>query len=228
MRLVLPAVASQTKKISLPFLFLRRGAWGEPDTYGKEIFWFCFRRFRLPNEHWCYSIGGCVALLIFSSLRRTRRVPQRRLVVTRPIAKYSQSPAHSPLVLLAPAASAFTRIRLVASREFRGNSLKRIVLEHKQICMCLPHPPMRAQIPTVLRQYYKTAGIAPLYISLTTLLIWYTLNRSVTLNGYGFSRPFRLMRVESPSGYGLAERIHMEVKIKKILGATRRLILDHA
>ena len=36
-----------------------------------------------------------------------------------------------------------------------------IVLRHKQICMCLTHPPIRAQIPAVFRKYYKTAGIAP-------------------------------------------------------------------
>ncbi|KKU18008.1 MAG: hypothetical protein UX27_C0023G0001 [Candidatus Azambacteria bacterium GW2011_GWA2_45_90] len=33
---------------------------------------------------------------------------------------------------------------------------------HKQICMCLTHPPVRAQIPAVFRRYYKTAGVAPL------------------------------------------------------------------
>jgi len=31
---------------------------------------------------------------------------------------------------------------------------------HKQICMCLTHPPVRAKIPAVFRKHYKTAGIA--------------------------------------------------------------------
>jgi len=39
----------------------------------------------------------------------------------------------------------------------------------------------------------------------------YTDSRSVALNGYGFSRPFRLMRIESPPDQGLVERIRMSV-----------------
>ena len=59
-------------------------------------------------------------------------------------------------------------------------------------------------------------------------LFGYNFPESVALNGSGFSRPIRLMRVESPSGYSLAERIRMKVKIKKILGVARSLIFDHA
>jgi hypothetical protein len=50
----------------------------------------------------------------------------------------------------------------------------------------------------------------------------------VALNGYGFSRPFRHMRIESAGGYGFLRRVRMVVKKKKILGAARWLILDHA
>src|SRR3989344_1850930 len=46
-------------------------------------------------------------------------------------------------------------------------------------------------------------------------VLCYTDFRSVTLNGYGFSRPFRLMRIESPPGQGLAERIRMSVNKKE-------------
>ncbi len=35
---------------------------------------------------------------------------------------------------------------------------------HKQIYMCLTHPPVRAQTPAVFRKNYKTAGIAPLHM----------------------------------------------------------------
>lgn len=55
----------------------------------------------------------------------------------------------------------------------------------------------------------------------------YSLFRTVALNGPGFSRPFRLVRVESLPGYGLAERIRTVVNKKKILGASRWMILDH-
>jgi len=50
----------------------------------------------------------------------------------------------------------------VASFAGRGNSKNMDCARHKQICMCLTHPPVRAQIPAVFRKYYKTAGIASL------------------------------------------------------------------
>ena len=40
----------------------------------------------------------------------------------------------------------------------RGNSKNMDCARHKQILLCLTHPPVRAQIPAVLRRYYKTAG----------------------------------------------------------------------
>ena len=39
--------------------------------------------------------------------------------------------------------------------------IKGLRFRHKQIYMCLTHPPVRAQIPAVFRRNYKTAGIAP-------------------------------------------------------------------
>lgn|GEM_PF-3905233 len=46
-------------------------------------------------------------------------------------------------------------------------------------------------------------------------LICYTNARLVTLNGYGFSRPFRLMRIESANGQGFSRRIRMVVNKKE-------------
>ena len=43
-----------------------------------------------------------------------------------------------------------------------GKSKNMDCARHKQIYMCLTHPPIRAQIPAVFRKHYKTAGIAPL------------------------------------------------------------------
>src|SRR3989344_2222637 len=50
----------------------------------------------------------------------------------------------------------------VPSTEFGGNSKNMDCARHKQILLCLTHPPVRAQIPAVFRRYYKTAGVAPL------------------------------------------------------------------
>jgi len=44
----------------------------------------------------------------------------------------------------------------------RGNSKNMDCAQHKQILLCLTHPPIRAQIPAVFRRYYKTVGITPL------------------------------------------------------------------
>ena len=74
-------------------------------------------------------------IALFSFLTATEALPYRRLVVT---------------------------LNSVASLTGRGNSKNMDCARHKQMCMCLTHPPVRAQIPAVFRRYYKTAGIAPL------------------------------------------------------------------
>ena len=72
---------------------------------------------------------------LFSTLTATEALPYPRLVVT---------------------------LNSVASLTGRGNSKNMDCARHKQICMCLTHPPVRAQTPAVFRKYYKTAWIAPL------------------------------------------------------------------
>jgi len=52
----LPSVAIPKPKISLQFLF-RRGVWGEPAKYGKENFWFWFRRFIPPERTHVYILA---------------------------------------------------------------------------------------------------------------------------------------------------------------------------
>lgn len=42
---------------------------------------------------------------------------------------------------------------------------------------------------------------------LLSKIFWYYSFRLVVSNGQDFSRPFRHIRIESPPGYGLAERI---------------------
>jgi hypothetical protein len=58
-------------------------------------------------------------------------------------------------------------------------------------------------------------------------LFRYTNFRLVTLNGYGFSRPFRLIQIENVDGYGFLQRICIKSKIKKILGMVCFVIFDH-
>jgi hypothetical protein len=48
----------------------------------------------------------------------------------------------------------------VASFTGRGNSKNMDCARHKQICMCLPHPPCaRTIISAVFKKHYKTAEI---------------------------------------------------------------------
>jgi hypothetical protein len=77
--------------------------------------------------------------------------------------EHTQAPSHSPLASLALAASALCVFAKWLLRGFVVTLKNMDCAKHKQICMCLPHPPSaRTTIPVVFRRHYKTAGIAPL------------------------------------------------------------------
>ena len=91
----------QNQNISSPFLFPRRGVWGEPKKW-KGIFWFCF--VVSVSEKSTIILSYLTAL--FSALTATEAHPYPRSVVTLITANHTQPPTHSPLASLALAASA--------------------------------------------------------------------------------------------------------------------------
>ena len=124
---------SKPQKFSFPFLFSSAGGVGGADKKWKGNFWFCFAT---SDYKMNISIISFVVLWSCSFLRpcgETRRF----------LSAFSGS--SKPLWL---------RSLVVVTH-------KADCARHKQICMCLTHPPVRAQIPAVFRRYYKTAGIAP-------------------------------------------------------------------
>jgi hypothetical protein len=69
-----------------------------------------------------------------------RRHPYRRFAII--LCPFTlRTTSHWPLAFAHVACSVLLRVHFVTSFEFVVILKKRIVLTHKQICMCLPHPP---------------------------------------------------------------------------------------
>ena len=124
----------QKPKIFLTFLIFLGGGCGGSRQKMERKFLVLLRRFRLQNEHLYYSICGYWSCSFLRPHGETRHF----------------------LSAFGVAWNSVASILVVVTQRIW------IVLRHKQICMCLTHPPVRAQIPAVFRKNYKTAGIAPL------------------------------------------------------------------
>ena len=126
---------SKNQKFSLPFFFSSAGGVGGADKKWKGNFWFCFAATD-------YEMNICIiSFVVLWSCSFLRPCGETR----RFLSMFSGS--LKPLWL---------RLLVVVTQRIW------IVLRHKQICMYLTHPPVRAQLSAVFRRYYKTAGIAPL------------------------------------------------------------------
>ena len=92
-------------------LVVTQGIW-------KGIFWFCFAV--SVSEKSTISLSLLVAL--FSALTVTEALPYPRLVVALTLANHAQTPSHSPLAFARAGCFGVVCVRLVASREFSGDS----------------------------------------------------------------------------------------------------------
>ncbi|KKS58035.1 MAG: hypothetical protein UV24_C0033G0004, partial [Candidatus Nomurabacteria bacterium GW2011_GWA2_42_41] len=104
---------------------------------GKEIFGFA-SPFQSPKRA---SLFYHILIALFSALTATEAHSYPRLVVALPSANHTQSPSHSPLAFARAGCFGVVCVRLVASKEFSGNSIKRFALSaSKSICACPTHP----------------------------------------------------------------------------------------
>ncbi len=138
----LASLAIPKPKISLQFLF-RRGVWGEPAKNGKENFWFWFRRF-IPPERTCIYILAFWRYFVRPFLRHLRRceaLPVSAFCGSSIVRSRFATTSHGPFAFAHDACSVFASCSLCGFVRASGNSNKRICARHKQIYMCLPHPP---------------------------------------------------------------------------------------
>jgi len=103
----------------------------------KGNFWFCFAVSVSEKSIYILSYFDCS----FLRPHGDRGAPISAFCGSSNVREHTQPPTHSPLAFARAGCFGVVCVRLVASRKCSGDSKKRIVLKHKQICMCLPHPP---------------------------------------------------------------------------------------
>jgi len=109
----------------------------EAEKEMERKFLVLLRRFSLRKEQSYFNIFVCS----FLHPHGDRGASSPRSVVALYFANHTQPPTHSPLAFARAGCFGVVCVRLVASRRFCHNSKNMDCARHKQIYMCLPHPP---------------------------------------------------------------------------------------